>query len=405
MKHKLLPVLLGIALLNFTGCVDRLLNPAKAKKVEFQVFINQNTVPGVEVLCKGKSGRTDNLGYCYLALQSHVDKEQKIYIKFEPLGIDTVFLLPLSWVMPIHLNLNAPPLKDYYKSISEKKDTITYFRNQLDAVSDILNNLERELDTYMEQNPKSAVAEFQKLVHQRKEELAVLYARFDSLGERYADLMHHLPVEQMRPENFSELEAIFLETVRHAGSLRSDALALDDIARANLQNQPDIDFTDIFFATGAYKLDQLSPEQRAELQTVEQKVLRFYQTTYPDRTYNQLVLHFRMIGSADGVRVGDRLWAEIAPLCNRSTVRGDGNQCLSELRADALVDYFRHVFRAWNPEMIPEAIGSKAAVPQLADQRHRKCRASFVLFPPEQRDNHTELYRMPAIKLMQAGGK
>lgn len=394
-KHIAVSISILFAALFCTGCelLKKLGAGQKGKTVEFQIFVNDETIPGVEVLCKGGAVRTDDDGRCRLPLARYIGREERIAVKFKRLQVDTAFLLPLSHTMRLYVRATGADLSGWYDRLRLKKDSLARMQRQLTDADQVLDQLHLKLTRYLGEHPNSAMAEFLTVVEQRQEEQEVLVERILDLNNEYADAIRDLERGKMSADNWNELEDIFEETRDWISLFEENINALPEVVAENERSRPEMEFsTDIFFGNGEYRLAKLTPAQQRELGQFSQKVDAFIAKNYRGVASDQLVVSVKVVGSADGIPVGDALWNEIAGQC--SGERGDGNQCLSELRARALSEYLARIFAWLSPEVAYQGIGSAGATPNVAQDSLRKCTASFAIYPVALRKNRLEEFRL-----------
>lgn len=393
-KHIAVSISILFAALFSSGCelVKKLGAGQKGNTVEFQIFVNDETIPGVEVLCKGGSARTDDEGKCRLPLARYVGREEQIAVKFKRLRVDTTVILPLSPYMRLYVRAADAGLSGWYERLRLKKDSLGLMQRKLTDADRVLDQLHLKLTHYLAEHPNSAMAEFLTVVEQRQEEQEVLVERILDLNTEYADAIRDLERGKVSADNWNELEDIFEETRDWINLFEDSISPLPGVVDKNEVSRPEMEFsTDIFFGNGEYRLTNLSPAQQQELQKFRQKVDAFIAKNYRGVATDQLVVSVKVVGSADGIPVGDALWNEIAGHC--SGERGDGNQCLSELRARSLSEYLAKTFARLSPEVAYQGIGSSDATLNVARASLRKCTASFAIYPVALRKNRLEAFR------------
>lgn len=393
MKSLLFAAFLALFAIAISSC-----DLFKKKPVDITVQLDNKPMAGIEVKSKYFSERTDDDGHIQVKLKRKAMKKQTtLSFKSKLFQVDTAVTTKLQPNNVFNVHGKTPAVVSMYGTLKDNKVDIAAFQDQLAAADAILKKLEKEVNDYMREHPESAMKDFLPLIENRTAELRVLEQAVENINKKYESAISQLPTGQFSDENFKELTDLF-EKVE--ANMAEHTALVDDLAGSidlNKENVPEIEYeTNFFFKPGEYELGQLSPEQKEALDRFRRKIGSFVTRNYPNaNAYKELVIKLKVTGYTDGIQVGDKLWDVIKKTnCSSKNQRGDGNNCLSELRAQSFANFIQEDYKLLKFETEVIGKGSEKAKPGEENFKLRKCIVSVTIFKASQKADNSVKYKL-----------
>jgi len=396
MKNLFFPIFLALTFFALGSCQFLGIGKSKTKPVDVTVLVNNKPTAGIEVKTPYFIERTDDNGLVQGQVKkSALNKNTTVSLKSKSFQIDTVFSIQISTSNTLNVRGKTSPLLAYDSTLRGNKDDFGYFKAQLETADAALKKLQTEVNEYLKKNPESVMKDFLPLIENRTQELKVLQQTVENINKKYEAAIKELPSGKFSDANFKELVGIYDRTKTNMDNFNTLVEQQVASTEANLRDGPEVVYpTDFFFKKGEYELSQLAEEQTSSLKLFRTKIATFIMKNHPDeKRRKDLVIKLRVTGYTDGTSVGDKLWEAIKKAnCSSSEQRGDGNNCLSELRAKSLAKFFENDYKTLRFDI--EAVGKGSILAQSGEDNYklRKCVVSVAIYESALNANNSDKF-------------
>ncbi|MBK6619394.1 MAG: hypothetical protein IPG32_00375 [Saprospirales bacterium] len=308
-----------------------------------------------------------------------------IYVQSHTFQIDTTFLVVVNNPTELRIDFSGiePPLSR--ANLPQKKAEALNNKGKLEEVEKLIRELEEDLKKYLKENPRSAMKNFFEVFGFRKNELDGLKKRVLVLLTRFQEILDQTSDEDIL--DLSELDASHISIKKNMADFLRKVNSTEFTYRTVKGAQPFYSLkTDIFFNEGKYQIQNLSAEQKKELDELTAKIHEAISEDFKDFGPEEYRFEIWTTGYTDGKPVSVELDSDIQLKCPGEYRSVDGNDCLSYLRASEISRHVVSQFQAFNPVPFPEGRGSELAGGNTeANSGLRKCTVSFSIIPHELR--------------------
>ncbi len=358
--------------------------PSKVSEgIRARVTFGGLPLPGVTVKYSAINGAeqitqlTDQDGYCTFQAPHVPDQEGNFNLTYQN-------KLSKNYILPI---------RKPYVEIAVDADMVRQEQRRLQSIDQdlnsaekILNKIQKDLEAYLKKNPGSAMDEFKQVLQKKYRRLDQLKDRVKNLTQIYGGLLDN--IDELDLIDFKQHERNLFNFRMEEEEFRKEVTEAAQFYEDNENAQPDENWlqTDIFFASGQWKLSKLTAIQRNKLTEGLDRIKNLQKSSYPDYRVDELFLKIVFIGYTDGAPVFEKDKLDLRPRCRQDGVgdSADGNICLSYLRARSIRDYFQQNLPAYHTKDSCDGKGSILAPDQLDRAEYRKCVVSFIMLPLEE---------------------
>jgi hypothetical protein len=370
-----------IILINIISC-----NSQKKFVGTIYCLIDNKPKKNIQITLLNKNYYTDNNGKTIVKLDKKKYPYCSIRIKYKynlqlnEALLDTNINLIIQDPKKIEISIFTKII--YYELLLKKVELNKILINKLDSnlrgTNNYLKGTEEVQQSYLNENTNSAISDFKEPINNDKSNITKLLDRVNEISKLNNIYLEKLSLGEL--VNIDQLNSDIMQIDHTINNLIKRVKTLDHAVRTNIKINPDFDIqTDVFFEEGEYEINSLIVEEKDKISFYSMKIENLIHEYIKNYDSNQLRLHLKLVGYADGVPVSDSLSAKIRPICG--SIELDPNLCLSQLRTRNLFTLLTMKYQRLDISCDCRGMGAILAKSRLPDPSIRKCTVSFSLAP------------------------
>lgn len=313
-------------------------------------------------------------------IPSHLTFKRKLFgvrrvKKGQPFPIEKINLIRLD---------NYGARDSRIRTLDSLSTELTNIIRLLDSTELKLGMMEKKTSKYLYEHPNPSMEmQMKRLLDKRRKENINLKQEIKNMITVVENAMSNADGDDLSDEDFAKIIESCEKLDKALDEHKVKVELTDNVIDKNIDmgDALKISITEYYFSSGQYSISELPKEQKQNLDEFCDEISTIITNKFPVSDIKEIELFVHGTGYTDGVELSDEKWNEIKSLCDPKMPRGDGNDCLSKLRAQAMVEYFHEVIIKKNYSIIPfsEGKGSLGASTGKEDPNKRRCVVSLFV--------------------------